>query len=102
MTDFGAASFKAGTDSQQSRLLERLEVRAFGCLVDDLLGRVDLPDEMHPSTSCFEFNNAFNNALFPGLESLRKLQEDCFNLEVDSRPGFNEIFESLEALSTES
>lgn len=43
LTDFGAASFKdpAVVTAAQSLLLERVEVRAFGCLVEDLLDRVE-------------------------------------------------------------
>lgn len=38
MGDFGAASRLCGMDPSLVRRLEKLEVRAFGCLLDDLLG----------------------------------------------------------------
>ncbi len=44
LTDFGAASFVKGRvgsglhSSVRADLLEKLEVRAFGCLMDDMLG----------------------------------------------------------------
>ncbi|NTZ74811.1 protein kinase, partial [Pseudomonas protegens] len=39
--DFGAASFHAQDDTVQSRALQRLEVRAFGILLEELLERGD-------------------------------------------------------------
>ena len=42
--DFGAASSYDRTCRITSSSLERLEVRAFGCLLEDLLDRCQLPD----------------------------------------------------------
>ena len=45
--DFGAASFHATSDSLESRALQRIEVRAFGVLLGELLERIEsgLSDE---------------------------------------------------------
>jgi hypothetical protein len=41
MGDFGAASFYATGDQTLADALQRLEVRAFGCLLEELLDRCD-------------------------------------------------------------
>ena len=67
--DFGAASFHATTDTAQTRALQRIEVRAFGVLLGELLERVE----------------SGVNAQW------RKLQRNCCQPEVMARPGFEEI-----------
>ncbi|MHA6195622.1 leucine-rich repeat-containing protein kinase family protein [Pseudomonas wadenswilerensis] len=70
--DFGAASFHGADGSVEARLIERIEVRAFGVLLGELLERC----EERPA----------------GLEALR---EACLQAEVAMRPGFAEIMLSL-------
>ncbi|WP_124436326.1 protein kinase [Pseudomonas sp. R11-23-07] len=67
--DFGAASFHATADTLETRALQRIEVRAFGVLLGELLERVDttVPDE---------------------LEDLRK---SCCQPDVLARPSFKVI-----------
>ncbi|VVO37942.1 leucine-rich repeat-containing protein kinase family protein [Pseudomonas fluorescens] len=76
--DFGAASFHPASDSVESRALQRIEVRAFGILLGELLERIE-----------------------PGLsaesrEQLEALQRHCCQPEVLARPGFVEIGEELQ------
>lgn len=67
--DFGAASsYPAHVD------LERIEVRAFGCLLGELLARVD-GQQGKTETSA----------------TLQRLQERCTTEKVRDRPGFDEI-----------
>ena len=40
--DFGAASFYAGADAARADALQRLEVRAFACILEELLERCDV------------------------------------------------------------
>ncbi len=75
--DFGAASFHSPTDSLESRALQRIEVRAFGILLGELLERVD---------------GDFESGV---LESLQGLQERCIQPDVLARPGFEEICAQL-------
>ena len=77
--DFGAASFYRSGSAEGLRL-ERLEVRAFGCLLEDLLDRC-LVDEGGRSQEQFE--------------QLRSLQRDCMNRLVTQRPLFAEICDRL-------
>lgn len=70
--DFGAASFHATADGVETRALQRIEVRAFGVLLGELLERVE-------------------EQLSDGLAALQK---SCCQPDVLARPGFNEI-ESL-------
>jgi hypothetical protein len=80
--DFGAASFHATTDSLGSRALQRIEVRAFGILLGELLERIDsgLSDERRGQ--------------------LEELQQRCCQPEVLKRPGFAEVGQTLEVLDS--
>jgi len=77
--DFGAASFHATDDSLESRTLQRIEVRAFGILLGELLERIDsgLSDEQR--------------------SALEQLQQRCCQADVLARPGFGEIVRELDA-----
>ncbi|WP_339504778.1 leucine-rich repeat-containing protein kinase family protein [Pseudomonas sp. RL_105y_Pfl2_101] len=71
--DFGAASFHATTDNLQTRALQRIEVRAFGILLGELLARIE------PGLGAEE------------LVALQDLQVRCCQPDVLARPGFDEI-----------
>ncbi|MBC3196663.1 protein kinase [Pseudomonas poae] len=74
--DFGAASFHATADTLETRALQRIEVRAFGVLLGELLERVDgqVGDE------------------------LLALQQNCCQPDVLARPGFEDIEALLDSL----
>ena len=76
--DFGAACFHAIDDSVQSRALQRIEVRAFGILLGELLERIDsgLSDQQR--------------------NELQGLQQRCIQPEVLARPGFAEVIRALQ------
>ncbi|PSB33741.1 leucine-rich repeat-containing protein kinase family protein [Stenomitos frigidus] len=82
--DFGAASFYDSTDPAIAQTMEWLEVRAFGCLLEDLLDRCVLED------------SAVQKAT---VDRLRALQQDCMNPIVSKRPLFSTICKSLDALN---
>lgn len=67
--DFGAASFHATADTVETRALQRIEVRAFGVLLGELLERVEAGVS----------------------EELVALRERCCQPDVLARPGFEEI-----------
>lgn len=67
--DFGAASFHAMADTVETRALQRIEVRAFGVLLGELLERVE--DQVS--------------------DGLVALQKSCCQPDVLARPGFDEI-----------
>jgi len=71
--DFGAASFHATSDSPESRALQRIEVRAFGVLLGELLERID--------SGLIDVERA----------RLEALQQRCCQPDVLARPGFSEI-----------
>lgn len=75
--DFGAASFIS--DQHQALALQRIEVRAFGCFLEELLERV--PPESRSS-----------------IDALWELQRRCGQTEVEARPLFAEIRKTLEGL----
>lgn len=66
--DFGAASFY----DKETREYEKIEVRAFGCLLDDMLSR------------CSEKDSKI-------YKELDKLRERCMSEDVQSRPYFEEM-----------
>ena len=72
--DFGAASFYSNDDVFISEGLERLEVRAFGCLLEELTGR------------CQAFPEQIK-----ALNELINLKEACLSDESHNRPSFEEI-----------
>ncbi len=78
--DFGAASFYDKSDGVSGQALEKLEVRAFGCLLEDMLDRCTLEKSSKHSW---------------GVESLRCLQQECLNPVLSQRPRFTEIGERL-------
>lgn len=73
--DFGAAAFYP--DEETGRTLERIEVRAFGILLGELL-------------ACCDASEA--------IAQLRELQQQCVGPQVMSRPSFTEIERALETL----
>ena len=78
--DFGAASFHARAETLETRALQRIEVRAFGILLGELLARID------------------SGLSAARREVLERLQRQCCQPQVLARPGFNEVVEQLESL----
>ncbi|RNI31722.1 leucine-rich repeat-containing protein kinase family protein [Rufibacter latericius] len=76
--DFGAATLYDKSDVKRASELERLEVRAFGCLLEDLLDHLSA-EEAQKST----------------VASLVQLKQDCMRPEVKLRPDFTSILERL-------
>ncbi|UVE43635.1 leucine-rich repeat-containing serine/threonine-protein kinase [Pseudomonas chlororaphis] len=78
--DFGAASFHALADTEETRALQRIEVRAFGILLEELLARIEsgLSPQQH--------------------ERLQALVSDCCQPQVLARPGFAEVGDVLRGI----
>lgn len=76
--DFGAASFYAIHNKAHANALQRIEVRAYGCLLQELIGR------------CEEFSQ--NSGIF---QPIVKLKADCLQENPSKRPLFKEILEIL-------
>lgn len=87
--DFGAASFlpvgEASGSEGASLALQRMEVRAFGCLLDELLARVDAS------------SGGASPAPTPDLAPMRALQRRCVDDTPTARPLFREIEAWLQA-----
>ena len=84
--DFGAACFYDRTDQFLAAGLEPLEVRAFGCLLEDLLDRCKTVNSME-QTIC---------------DRLRQLQQNCLLPTPAMRPPFTQICKILAQLSQHS
>jgi Protein tyrosine and serine/threonine kinase/Leucine rich repeat len=82
--DFGAASSYDRTDPIASLALERLEIRAFGCLLEDLLVRCQLPDVIGGAVR----NEHREKSV---LDRMIKLQQDCLQPLPTNRPLFVEV-----------
>ena len=80
--DFGAASFVALQNRPQARSLQRLEVRAFGCLLEELLGHCHQPVEPDPAVA-----------------ALVALETACLQDDPAARPLFDEIERRLHSLT---
>nr|WP_274389216.1 protein kinase [Paraburkholderia tagetis] len=78
--DFGAASFHDADNGTRAHALERIEVRAFGCLLEELAQR--LAGEAADRAAGFD-----------------ALIADCLDEHVESRPSFDDVVERLNALS---
>ena len=79
--DFGAATFY-DKNSIQAALLERIDVRAFGCLVQDVFFLIK------------------NN--YPGKRALWYIYEQCVQEEVSKRPSFEQINHFFEGVVLDS
>ena len=83
LSDFGAASF-FDPQSRQGQALQRIEARAFGCLLEELLERCDDTDRD------------------PDLQRLAAVQRQC-TLDVPSqRPTFDQLKHELDAIGRAS
>jgi len=72
--DFGAASFYSNADSEISEGLEKFEVRAFGCVLEELIDRCKASSEE-----------------ISALNLLINLKVACLSDESQCRPFFDEI-----------
>ncbi|ASL47126.1 Outer membrane protein YopM [Burkholderia sp. AD24] len=79
--DFGAASIYRTEEAHTAVALQRLEVRAYGCLLDELLERCDWLDTQADVAA-----------------KLAELKDNCLSEEVGSRPLFDDIAAALLAL----
>jgi serine/threonine protein kinase len=79
--DFGAASFVPQQDANLATSLQRIEVRAFSCLLEELLERCNAPPEA-----------------LPIVDVLRELQRRCDQPDTGKRPLFDEIQATLASL----
>lgn len=78
--DFGAASNLLLLPTIQREAMESIEVRAFGCLLDDMLSQTELE----------------NSELF---DTLTSLSQACMQAQLHMRPSFKEITTALQALN---
>ena len=80
--DFGAASFFSHEDQPQAEALQRIEVRAFACLLEELIERVNITVDEKKA-----------------LKILGDLQNACAHENISARPLFAEVVRRLDALT---
>lgn len=88
--DFGAASFFAPDERATAEALQRIEVRAFGCLLEELLLRCNAAPQGHFLRGAVDAEKA--------LKTLIDLQVACTQETIGSRPLFAEIGQILKGL----
>ncbi len=81
LSDYGAASFFDVADSYRAQQLQRLEVRAFGCLLEELTER------------CHSLNSSVQRAL-------QELINRCLQPDISSRPSFKDICGRLQQIES--
>jgi Protein tyrosine and serine/threonine kinase/Leucine rich repeat len=86
MGDFGAASFSPPFDTETGQSLERIEVRAFGCLLEDLLDR---------------YSGEASTPESAAIDRLRSLQQDCMHPSPNLRPLFADLCDRLAQIDRE-
>jgi hypothetical protein len=86
--DFGAATVY-GRDNEMGEWLEKMEVFAFGHLIEDLLGIVERR---------FDVDSLLSEKDAYIIEGLNALYWKCSNPIVIGRPSFAEVFEELDGL----
>ncbi|RFU48408.1 leucine-rich repeat-containing protein kinase family protein [Paraburkholderia sp. DHOC27] len=82
--DFGAASFYGLDDTVLASLLQRVEVRAFGCLLEELIERTEQQESAADV-----------------MGTLEKLRNACLMDQIDQRPAFGEIVRTLSGVMTQ-
>ncbi len=80
LSDFGAASFYDPA-SVAAAALQRLEVRAYGCLLEELIERVAVDHSAPADAAC--------------LTTLTALRDACLQPQVLARPTFAEVVAAL-------
>jgi serine/threonine protein kinase len=76
--DFGAATDLSSLPAIQREAMELIEVRALGCLIDDVLSQVSSETRL--------------------TERLRAISEDCLQADFSLRPTLKELVERLASL----
>jgi len=82
LSDFGAAFSYDTMNKQYALALERIEVRGFGCLLEDLINHVD-----------------HNEKRSPFMEFLVTLKNDCVQDAVAHRPDFITIYNQIKKMT---
>jgi len=115
--DFGAASIVVSLSATQRAALQRIEVRAFGCLLEELLDRVVTPSAVaavaaatssnstatlasattasSTNTSTEVKSDSSSDSSDSAVRALRALQQQCMAPVVTERPSFKEIVATL-------
>jgi hypothetical protein len=109
--DFGAASLPDAAGSVDAGALERIEVRAFGCLLEELTERCDVgggggdagissdADAGAGASGAAGAAGAADGADASRLAVLRELRARCLQVDPTARPGFSHIAAMLRSPS---
>jgi len=87
--DFGAATFFPPDNQPRALALQRIEVRAFGCLLEELFERCEIAGELP-------------GAAQDTLKTLMALQAKCAQENSAARPLFTEILQILAELQEQA
>lgn len=80
LSDFGGASYYEPKETQKAYALEQLEVRAFGCLIEELL---------------YLSKNISSTKEGKAIKQLYHIKNKCLTEETQKRPSFKQIHKTL-------
>jgi serine/threonine protein kinase len=95
LSDFGAAAFFDVNDAALAQGLEKLEVRALGCLLEELAEQCDATS-IHAQA---EANAATPSSHSTQLQTLKEIAQQCLHDTPAQRPSLAQVRAELEALS---
>ena len=78
--DFGAASNLNQFSPERRVLMQAIEVRAFGYMIEDMLNLIE-----HPHS--------------PKAQALHQLVQDCLQPNLSARPSFNDLKQQLASMA---
>lgn len=95
LSDFGAAAFFDVNDAALAQGLEKLEVRALGCLLEELAEQCDAMS-VHAQA---EANAVTPSSHSKQLQTLKEIAQQCLHDTPAQRPSLAQVCAELEALS---
>lgn len=98
--DYGAASFFDAGDEPLASALQRIEVRAFACLLEELIELCSRPAVERDDLLATEEQPRDQPAALALLAAMTDLQKRCASQDTEARPVFEEIEHILSALQS--
>ncbi len=95
LSDFGAAAFFDVNDAALAQGLQKLEVRALGCLLEELAEQCDATS-VHAQA---EANAVTSSSHIKQLQTLKEIAQQCLHDTPAQRPSLAQVCAELEALS---
>jgi serine/threonine protein kinase len=99
LSDFGAAAFFDVNDAALAQGLEKLEVRALGCLLEELAELCDVTSAHSLTDAQAKANAVTSSSHIKQLQTLKEIAQQCLYDTPAQRPSLAQVCAELEALS---